>query len=95
MKTISEKITQERIKDKERSGGHWCDGCGICLQSPRKRKIWQAPYFITCDECLMNDVMEIYYSPQVDSLRTHFKIRKRDLPGLIESLIKQNSALDK
>lgn len=69
----------------ERSGGVYCENCNKCLAQPRKRKEFRAASYILCEEC-HSDVLQVAFRPSEESILTNFKVRHKDIPGLIVML---------
>lgn len=73
------------MADKVRCGAHYCEVCKKCIRLPKLRKNYMPDWWTICDEC-QPDVVEISFRPNEDSLETFFKVKHKDIPGLIENL---------
>lgn len=76
-----------KCSQSERSGGVYCEACKKCISQPRKRKNFQPESWIICDEC-HPDMFRFTFVPREDSITTDFKINRKDIPALIQLLLK-------
>ncbi len=75
------------MTEKIRCGGHYCEVCKKCISVPRLRKNYQPDWWTVCQECEY-DVISITFLPGEDCLWTDFKVKHKDIPSLIQLLIK-------
>lgn len=80
--------------EKIRSGGVYCSNCKKCICQPRLRKNYQKESWIICEECNVTEVLRMTFRPTEDSLITDFYIKYKDIPMLINELIRAMKKLE-
>lgn len=66
-------------------GGSYCEKCKKCITPPRYRKNPIPEWWTICEECKEN-VLQVYFFPREDAIRTTFKVQFQDIPKLIQEL---------